>query len=285
MNDIKELFSQVTELICNEVSNKLDQNANVVDGKLTEMYQGVRSLESKISEIVKDVSELKDEFSNYQRVSIVSNLNNQIKGKDRELTQLRKQLEKSTENVVRVTHPPVEIPQAETTDNIVTTVEETVDTTEDSVQETTVGDNVYDAETEAEAEEAEEAEAEEAEEAEEEEVVEAEEAEEAEEEEAVEAEEEEVVEAEAEEVEAEAEAEEEEEVVEAETESVEAEEDDEEGVSLIEKMLKDPKTGKRRKFLITEDNDKDIYDIDADGDPGDEPIGKLTGKNNRPTWF
>lgn len=264
MNDIKELFSQVTELIFNEVSNKLDQNANVVDGKLTEMYQGVRSLESKISEIVKDVSELKDEFSNYQRVSIVSNLNNQIKGKDRELTQLRKQLEKSTENVVRVTHPPVEIPQAETTDNIVTTVEETVDTTEDSVQETTVGDNVYDAETEAEAEEAEEAEEEEAEEA--------------------EAEEEEAEEEEAEAEEVEAEAEEEEEVVEAEAEA-EAEEDDEEGVSLIEKMLKDPKTGKRRKFLITEDNDKDIYDIDADGDPGDEPIGKLTGKNNRPTWF
>jgi len=263
MNDIKELFSQVTELIFNEVSNKLDQNANVVDGKLTEMYQGVRSLESKISEIVKDVSELKDEFSNYQRVSIVSNLNNQIKGKDRELTQLRKQLEKSTENVVRVTHPPVEIPQAETTDNIVTTVEETVDTTEDSVQETTVDDNVYEAETEAEAEE--------------EEVV------EAEEEEVVEAEEEEVVEAaEEEEVVEVVEAEEEEEVVEAEAEE---EEDDEEGVSLIEKMLKDPKTGKRRKFLITEDNDKDIYDIDADGDPGDEPIGKLTGKNNRPTWF
>jgi hypothetical protein len=282
MNDIKELFSQVTELIFNEVSNKLDQNANVVDGKLTEMYQGVRSLESKISEIVKDVSELKDEFSNYQRVSIVSNLNNQIKGKDRELTQLRKQLEKSTENVVRVTHPPVEIPQAETTDNIVTTVEETVDTTEDSVQETTVDDNVYEAETEAEAE----AEAEE-----EEEVVEV--VAEAE----AEAEAEEVVEVVEAETEAEAEAEEEEvvevveaeeeevvEVVEAETESVE-EEEDEEGVSLIEKMLKDPKTGKRRKFLITEDNDKDIYDIDADGDPGDEPIGKLTGKNNRPTWF
>ena len=275
MNDIKELFSQVTELIFNEVSNKLDQNANVVDGKLTEMYQGVRSLESKISEIVKDVSELKDEFSNYQRVSIVSNLNNQIKGKDRELTQLRKQLEKSTENVVRVTHPPVEIPQAETTDNIVTTVEETVDTTEDSVQETTVDDNVYEAETEAEEVEEEEAEEEEVVEAEEEEVVEA-------------AEEEEVVEAEAEEEEVVevVEAEEEEEVVEAEAEEVlEAEEDDEEGVSLIEKMLKDPKTGKRRKFLITEDNDKDIYDIDADGDPGDEPIGKLTGKNNRPTWF
>ena len=238
MNDIKELFSQVTDLIFKEVSNKLDQNADVVDGKLTEMYQSVRSLESKISEIVKDVGELKDEFSNYQRVSIVSNLNNQIKGKDRELNQLRKQLEKSTENVVRVTHPPVEIPQAETTDNIVTTVEETDDTTEHCVQETTIGENVYEAETEEEAED----------------------------------------------VEEEAEAVEDVEDVEEEAEAVE-EEDEDEGVSLIEKMLKDPKTGKRRKFLITEDNDKDIYDIDADGDPSDEPVGKLTGKNNRPTWF
>ena len=50
-------------------------------------------------------------------------------------------------------------------------------------------------------------------------------------------------------------------------------------------MLKDPKTGKRRKFLITEDSDRDIYDMDENGDPSDEPIGKLTGKNNRPTWF
>ena len=247
MNDIKELFSQVTDLIFKEVSNKLDDNVNVVDGKLTEMYQSVRSLETKIGEIVNDVAELKDEFSNYQRVSIVSNLNNQIKGKDRELLQLRKQLEKSTENVVRVTHPPVEIPQPNTTDNIVTTVEETLNTTEESVPQTTAEENIYEAETE----EAEvEAESEETEEAE------------------VEAESEETEEAGAEtEVE------------------VEIDEEEEEGVSLVEKMLKDPKTGKRRKFLITEDSDKDIYDIDADGEPGDEPIGKLTGKNNRPTWF
>ena len=116
MDDIKVLFSQVTDLIFNEVSNKLDENASVVDGKLNEMYKSVRTLESKIVDIVKDVSELKDEFSNYQRVSIVSNLNNQIRGKDRELIQLRKQLEKSTENVVKVTHPPVEIPVEETTE-------------------------------------------------------------------------------------------------------------------------------------------------------------------------
>ena len=35
----------------------------VVDGKLNEMYKSVRTLESKIVDIVKDVSELKDEFS------------------------------------------------------------------------------------------------------------------------------------------------------------------------------------------------------------------------------
>lgn len=245
MDDIKVLFSQVTDLIFNEVSNKLDENASVVDGKLNEMYKSVRTLESKIVDIVKDVSELKDEFSNYQRVSIVSNLNNQIRGKDRELIQLRKQLEKSTENVVKVTHPPVEIPVVETTeeqDNLVTTVEEQ-ETTEEVV-ETTSGEAVEEVEEEVEEEETGE-----------------------EEEEGEVAVEEDVVEEVATE------------------EAVDEEEDDEEGVSLVEKMLKDPKTGKRRKFLITEDSDKDIYDIDADGDPSEEPVGKLTGKNNRPTWF
>ena len=246
MDDIKVLFSQVTDLIFNEVSNKLDENASVVDGKLNEMYKSVRTLESKIVDIVKDVSELKDEFSNYQRVSIVSNLNNQIRGKDRELIQLRKQLEKSTENVVKVTHPPVEIPVVETTeeqDNLVTTVEEQ-ETTEEVV-ETTSGEAVEEVEEEVEEEET------------------------------------------GEEVEEEGEVAVEEDVVEevATEEAVDEEEDDEEGVSLVEKMLKDPKTGKRRKFLITEDSDKDIYDIDADGDPSEEPVGKLTGKNNRPTWF
>ena len=251
MNDIKLLFSQVTDLIFNEVTNKLDENASMVDGKLNEMYENVRLLEGKIGEILKDVSELKDEFSNYQRVSIVSNLNNQIKTKDRELNQLKKQLEKSTENVVKVTHPPVEIPVETTEDDVdnATTTEPESNATEEIV--TTVSERTEDEGDEVVEDEVDE-------------VVE-------DEEEVVEDEGEEVVEDEGEEVV------EEEEVVE--------DEDDEEGVSLIEKMLKDPKTGKRRKFLITEDDDKDIYDIDADGDPGEEPIGKLTGKNNRPTWF
>jgi len=277
MNDIKLLFSQVTDLIFNEVSNKLDENANMVDEKLNEMYTNVRLLEGKIGDILKDVSELKDEFSNYQRVSIVSNLNNQIRTKDRELTQLKKQLEKSTENVVKVTYPPVEIPvdtteddadnatttepESNATEEIVTTVSErTEDGEDDEGEEDDEDDEVVEVVEEGEDDEGEDNEGEV------EEVVEEGE------------EDEEVVE------EGEGEDDEVEEVVEEVGEEG-VEEEEEEGVSLIEKMLKDPKTGKRRKFLITEDSDKDIYDIDADGDPSEEPIGKLTGKNNRPTWF
>ena len=272
MNDIKLLFSQVTDLIFNEVSNKLDENANMVDEKLNEMYTNVRQLEGKIGDILKDVSELKDEFSNYQRVSIVSNLNNQIRTKDRELTQLKKQLEKSTENVVKVTYPPVEIPVDTTEDDAdnATTTEPESNATEEivtTVSERTEEGEDEDDEVEEVVEEGEEGEEDEGEEG------------EGEGEEVVE--DDEVVEV----VEV---VEEGEEVVEEVGEEVGEEDDEEgeeEGVSLIEKMLKDPKTGKRRKFLITEDSDKDIYDIDADGDPSEEPIGKLTGKNNRPTWF
>ena len=68
------ISENLSDLIFKEVSNKLDSNANLVDGKLTEMYQSVRSLETKIGEIVNDVAELKDEFSNYQRFDMPSNL-------------------------------------------------------------------------------------------------------------------------------------------------------------------------------------------------------------------
>ena len=71
MNDIKTLFSQVTDLIFKEVSNKLDENSAEFSGKIDRMYNHVKELEGKIGEILSDVSELKDEFSNYQRVSIV----------------------------------------------------------------------------------------------------------------------------------------------------------------------------------------------------------------------
>ena len=55
-------------------------------------------------------------------------------------------------------------------------------------------------------------------------------------------------------------------------------------VEFIEKRLK-PKNGKGRVlFLITDDDDRDIYERLPSGDPG-EHVGKLVGKNNRPHFF
>lgn len=55
-------------------------------------------------------------------------------------------------------------------------------------------------------------------------------------------------------------------------------------VEFIEKRLK-PKDGKGRVlFLITDDEQKDIYTRLEDGEP-DEHVGRLVGKNNRPQWF
>ena len=82
MNDINLLFSQVTELIFKEVTNRLDDNSQEIGGKINSMYDHIKQLETKLGDIVKDVAELKDEFSNYQRVSIVSNLNNQLKKRE-----------------------------------------------------------------------------------------------------------------------------------------------------------------------------------------------------------
>ena len=68
----------------------------------------------------------------------------------------------------------------------------------------------------------------------------------------------------------------------------EVEEDDEDceviEVEFYEKRLK-PKNGKGRVlFLITDDEQKDIYERLEDGEPG-EHIGKLVGKSNRPHFF
>ena len=236
MNSINELFSQVTELIFKEVTNKLDENSQEIGGRLDDMYNHVKQLEYKIGDILKDVSELKDEFSNYQRVSIVSNLNNQLKNKDAELLFLRKQFgkdKKTTKHVVEEKpQEEIHVAEAATENNDTTEDDNTDETTAATEENTTEGVSV------------------------------------------------EITPCESEEVDGEAEEE-----VEAEAEEEAEEAESEEGVSLAEKMLKDPKTGKRRKFLITEDSDRDIYDMDENGDPSDEPVGKLTGKNNRPTWF
>ena len=64
----------------------------------------------------------------------------------------------------------------------------------------------------------------------------------------------------------------------------ESEEVEEIEVEFIEKRLK-PKDGKGRVlFLITDDEQRDIYTRLEDGEP-DEHVGRLVGKNNRPQWF
>ena len=37
-------------------------------------------------------------------------------------------------------------------------------------------------------------------------------------------------------------------------------------------------------YLVTDDDDNDIYSIDNDGEP-DEHVGKLYGKNKKPHFF
>ena len=53
----------------------------------------------------------------------------------------------------------------------------------------------------------------------------------------------------------------------------------------MEKKLKGPKDKKKRMYFVTDDEDRDIYDVDAEGDPSDEPVGKLVGKTGRAKWF
>ena len=55
-------------------------------------------------------------------------------------------------------------------------------------------------------------------------------------------------------------------------------------VEFYEKRLK-PKNGNGRVlFLITDDEQKDIYSMDEEGQPL-EHVGRLTGKNNKPVFF
>ena len=71
-----------------------------------------------------------------------------------------------------------------------------------------------------------------------------------------------------------------------ELEEVEEVEEDEEEVELYEKKLKPPNCNDRKLklFLITDDEHRDIYERDDNGEPG-EHIGKLIGKHNKPFFF
>ena len=67
----------------------------------------------------------------------------------------------------------------------------------------------------------------------------------------------------------------------------EEEEEEEEELSLVEKVLKAHNGTGKRKYYVTEDEEREIYEILEDGEPGDEPIGKLKphGKSFRAYYF
>ena len=245
--EIVSQFSNFLDLITSHGCDQFQSLTTRVDDihsnyniRLDSVVANLSEVEDKIGSMLNDISNLKDEFANYQKVSIVKNLNQQLHERNIELGHLQKKVAKLEADAV-VSAEPV-------------TVEEEEEAVEEAVEEAT--DEVTEEATE--------------EEVVEEEVV----TEEVTEEITEEVTEEEVVE---EEVVAE-------EATEEATEEA-AEEDEEEGVSLVEKMLKGPKDKKKRMYFVTDDEDRDIYDVDAEGDPSDEPVGKLVGKTGRAKWF
>ena len=65
------------------------------------------------------------------------------------------------------------------------------------------------------------------------------------------------------------------------------EEEEEEEIVLIEKMLKAHNGQGKKKYYVTDDEEREIYEILDDGEPGEEPIGKLKphGKTFRAHYF
>ena len=207
------------------LSDKVDSIHSNYDQRLESVVLNLGDLESKMGGMLDDIASLKDEFTNYQKVSIVKNLNQQLFERNIELDHLKKKIEKFEDACS---------PTANTEEAVVEeeAVEE-AEAVEEVVEEVVVEEEVVEEEKE-------------------EEVVEAE-----------------VVEEEAVE-----------EVVEAEEAS-----EEEEAVGLVEKMLKHPSDKKKKTYFVTDDDDRDIYAVLENGDPSDEPVGKLVGKTGRAKWF
>ena len=198
----------------NCILNLLQENSSTsANAHIEEIFTILTPLQETIRTMSADITHLKEEFSNYQKVSLVKNLNTQLHEKNIEITHLNKKMSKIQKQL----------------DN---DLDETV-----IVPLTKEPEPEYDVETEVD---------------------------------------EEVVEEVVEEVE---------EVVEEVDDESAIVLEDEESISLVEKLLKPKDGGKKRKFFITDDEDKDIYDILENGDPSDEPIGKLVGKNNKSHFF
>lgn len=244
-------MESLLQKITSEILLEYENNNNLIQGVVLEknkiiqgLQETIQNNESSLEELTNKVSELTQECKNYESVSIHKNLSKQISEKDNEIRILQNRLSTMEKKYNSLNKKYEAIILQESNTNI-----------EGSEIESIEADNEVSTSVE--------------------EVV-------GEDEEEVEDVEEEVkeVEEEVEEVE--------EEVKEVKEEEVEEVEDDEDceviELEFYEKRLK-PKNGKGRiLFLITDDEQRDIYERLEDGEPG-EHIGRLVGKSNRPHFF
>ena len=257
---METLVETLLQNLKSEFLSEHEKQNNAVQELIVEKNDVIRTLEDKvksnldeIKSLTTQVDDLTHECKNYENVSIHKNLAKQISEKDNEIRILNNRLStfEKKYNTLKQKYDLVILKRD----------------SEDAVSHKDASEEV----------------ASEAVEEDEEEDVEVEEVEEEDvEEDASEAVEEEVAsEADA----SEADASEAEDTVTQEVASEAVEEDEEViEVEFYEKRLK-PKNGKGRVlFLITDDEQKDIYERLEDGEPG-EHVGRLVGKNNKPHFF
>jgi hypothetical protein len=258
------------------------EEINSINSKFTKFIDENIVLQAKIKELESNITKLNQECENYNKVSVVKNLHNQIFEKDNFIKLLERKISKLTNesNLKLEIHDHT----LDAKDEAEEEAEAEADEVEADEVEVDEADEADEDEADEEAE-ADEADADEAEE----------EAEEAEDEDEAEEEAEDEDEAEVEVVEVEEEVDEDEadedevdvdEDEADEDEADEAEVDEEEEVDFIEKKLKPPncKSRKLKIYLITDDEYKDIYERMDDGEAGDH-VGKLVGTQNKPFFF
>ena len=224
----------------NDDLNKLNFNLiknlkdiiDIKDKKINTQLNEIDELTKQLAIIKDKCLNLTEECENYQKVSIVKNLHNQIFEKDNLINILQKKLTKIEKN------------------NISLTIEESISNKDG---EEVDGEEVDGEEVDGEDVDGEEVDGEE-----------------------VDGED---VDGDGEEVDGED--------VDGEEVEVDGEEvdgEDVEEVYFFEKRLKPPNKTVRLKYLITDDESKDIYEILDNGEPGNH-VGKLVGKQNKPFFF
>jgi hypothetical protein len=255
---METLVETLLQNLKSELLAEYEKNNNNVQKLIVEKNEFIRTLEcqiqsnlEKIKSLTTQVEDLTHECKNYENVSIHKNLAKQISEKDNEIRILNNRLStfEKKYNGLNKKYEAV----------ILQRDYDAVEEAEDTVTQEDVEEVVVEVEVE-----------------EEEDTVTQSDVEEVVEEVEVEEEEDTVTQSDASEVDA----------SEVDASEVDAVDTDEEviEVEFYEKRLK-PKNGKGRVlFLITDDEQKDIYERLEDDEPG-EHVGRLVGKSNKPHFF